>query len=96
MTWAAHIAGLVAERGNIAGNAATPFREFKVPSVLPMPGIFDRIKSGESINLEAVHHIHRSRTLLPTVPVSLFVLDLGVGLASNRTTLPRNPRLTSW
>jgi hypothetical protein len=96
MTWAAHIAGLVAERGNIAGNAVTPFREFKVPSVLPMPGIFDRIKSGESISLDAVHHIHRSRTPLATVPVSLFVLDLGGGLASNWTTPPRNLRLSSW
>lgn len=157
-----HIPGLVAERGNIAGHAATLLREFKVPSVLQMPGIFDRIKSGEAISLDAVqpgiysgllwppptelvsladryraragdvisrglltlhlldpsafnfrsescksahdvlrfchekaveamfalqdqeldYHSHRSRKLLATVPVNLFVLDLGGGLAS--------------
>ncbi len=156
-----HIAGLVAERGNITGHAATLLREFKVPSVLQMPGIFDRIKTGEAISLDAVqpgvysgllwppptelislaeryrartedvisrglltlnlldpsafnfrpggcksahdvlrfchekaveamfalqdqeleHHSHRSRKLLATVPVNLFVLDLGGGLA---------------
>jgi len=156
-----HIAGLVAERGNIAGHAATLLREFKVPSVLQMPGVFDHIKSGETISLDAVqpsiysgllwppptefvslaeryraragdvisrglltlhlldpgafnfrprgcksghdvlrfchekaveamfalqdqeleHHSHRSRKLLATVPVNLFVLDLGGGLA---------------
>ena len=156
-----HIAGLVAERGNIAGHAATLLREFKVPSVLQMPGVFDRIKPGEAISLDAVqpgiysgllwprptelvslaersreragdvisrgllalhlldpnsfnfrpgrcksahdvlrfchekaveamfalqdqeleHHSHQSRKLLATVPVNLFVLDLGGGLA---------------
>jgi pyruvate,water dikinase len=156
-----HIAGLVAERGNIAGHAATLLREFKVPSVLQMPGVFDRLKSGDAISLDAVqpgiypgllwprptelvslteryraragdvmsrgllalnlldpsafnfragscisahdvlrfchekaveamfavqdqeseHHAHSSRKLLATVPVNLFVLDLGGGLA---------------
>ena len=157
-----HIAGVVAERGNIAGHAATLLREFKVPSVLQMPGVFDRVKDGEAISLDAVqpgiypglvwpppaehvtlaeryrarpgdvmsrgllalhlldpkafnfrpgscqsahdvlrfchekaveamfalqdqeseHRAHRSRKLLATVPVNLFVLDLGGGLAA--------------
>ena len=156
-----HIAGLVAEGGNIAGHGATLLREFKVPSVLQMPGVFDCIKTGEAISLDAVqrgiyrgllwpprtelvnlaeryraragdaisrglltlhlldpsafnfrpgscksahdvlrfchekaveamfalqdqeleHPSHRSRKLLATVPVNLFVLDLGGGLA---------------
>jgi len=156
-----HIAGLVAERGNIAGHAATLLREFKVPSVLQMPGVFDRLKSGDVISLDAVQpgiypgllwppptelvslaeryraragdvmsrgllalnlldpsafnfrpgscksahdvlrfchekaveamfalqdqelelHGHSSRKLLATVPINLFVLDLGGGLA---------------
>ena len=156
-----HIAGLVAERGNIAGHAATLLREFKVPSALQMAGAFERIKPGEAISLDAVqpgiysgllwprpaglvrlaeqyrtragdpisrgllalnlsdpnafnfrpgscksahdvlrychekaveamfalqdqeseHHAHSSKKLLATVPVNLFVLDLGGGLS---------------
>jgi pyruvate,water dikinase len=159
------IAGLVAERGNVAGHAATLRREFKVPSVLQMSGVFDHIKSGEAISLDALqpgiyggllwppapgqvslaeryrtkagdvmsrglltlnlldpgafnfrpgscksahdvlrfchekaieamfalqdreleHHPHRSKKLLATVPVNLFVLDLGGGLAATST-----------
>jgi pyruvate,water dikinase len=159
------IAGLVAERGNVAGHAATLLREFKIPSVLQMPGVFDRLKPGEPISLDAVqpgiyagllwpsapgqvsladrfrtragdvisrglltlnlldpgafnfrpgscksahdvlrfchekaveamfalqdreleHYPHRSKKLLATVPVNLFVLDLGGGLAATCT-----------
>ena len=156
-----HAAGVVAEYGNIAGHAATLLREFKVPSALQMPGLFERLIPGETVSLDALrpalyrgnlwppsreiplgeryrqrasdpvsqgaltlhlldpsafnfrprgcksahdilrfchekaveamfavqdleagHRSHRARKLLATVPVNLFVLDLGGGLAS--------------
>ena len=48
------IVGLVAEHGNIAGHAATLLREFKVPSVLEMQGVFEHIRDGEAVSLDAV------------------------------------------
>ncbi len=63
------IAGLVAERGNIAGHAATLLREFKVPSVLQMPAAFDRIKTGEAISLDASQAEVYKGNLWPAPPV---------------------------
>jgi pyruvate,water dikinase len=171
------IAGLIAERGNPAGHAATLLREFKVPSVLQMAAAFDRIKPGEAISLDASqpgvykgnlwppppvqitlaeryrersgdtisrrlltlhlldagafsfrpggcksthdvlrycheraveamfalqdreleHHPHRSKKLLASVPVNLFVLDLGGGLDKSVTEADEvaPPQITS-
>jgi len=49
-----HIAGLVAEWGNVAGHAATLLREFQIPSVFQMTGAFDHLSSGEPVSLDAV------------------------------------------
>ena len=69
------IAGLVAERGNIAGYAATLLREFKVPSVLEMPGVFEHIRDGEAVSLDAVQPgLHRG-TLWPPVPAQVSLTE---------------------
>jgi pyruvate, water dikinase len=48
------IAGLVAERGNMTGHAATLLREFKIPSVFQMESVFAQVKSGDPLSLDAV------------------------------------------
>jgi pyruvate,water dikinase len=48
------IGGLVAEWGNITGHAAALLREFKVPSVFQMTGVFKRLKTGDPVSLDAV------------------------------------------
>jgi pyruvate,water dikinase len=48
------IAGLVAEWGNVTGHAASLLREFQVPSVFQMTGVFDSVTSGEPVSLDAV------------------------------------------
>jgi len=48
------IAGLVAEWGNVTGHAASLLREFQVPSVFQMSGVFDRLTAGEPVSLDAV------------------------------------------
>jgi pyruvate,water dikinase len=48
------IAGLVAEWGNVAGHAAALLREFQIPSVFQMPGVFDRLAQGEPVSMDAV------------------------------------------
>jgi pyruvate,water dikinase len=48
------IAGLVAEWGNVTGHAASLLREFQVPSVFQMTGVFDALTSGEPVSLDAV------------------------------------------
>jgi pyruvate, water dikinase len=63
------IAGLVAERGNTAGHAATLLREFKVPSVLQMEGVFDRLHSGDPVSLDAVQPGLYPGTMWPSEPV---------------------------
>jgi len=63
------IAGLVAERGNLAGHAATLLREFKVPSVLQMGAAFDLIKTGEVISLDASQSVVYKGNLWPAPPV---------------------------
>ena len=47
------ISGIVAERGNIAGHAASLLREFKIPSVFLMKGAFERIQRGDAVSLDA-------------------------------------------
>jgi pyruvate,water dikinase len=69
------IAGLVAERGNVAGHAATLLREFKVPSVLQMPTAFDRIKPGEAISLDAAQSVVYKGNLWPAPPVQITVAE---------------------
>jgi pyruvate,water dikinase len=48
------ISGVVAEWGNIAGHAAALLRESKIPSVFQMAGVFDRLRNGDPISLDAV------------------------------------------
>ena len=69
------IAGLVAERGNLAGHAATLLREFKVPSVLQMAAAFDRIKAGEAISLDASQSVVYKGNLWPAPPVQITLAE---------------------
>lgn len=48
------IAGLVLEKGNLAGHVAALLREFKIPSVFQMTGAFERIKPSDPVSLDAV------------------------------------------
>jgi pyruvate,water dikinase len=48
------VSGVVAELGNVAGHAASLLREAKIPSVFGMSGIFDRLKRGDAVSLDAV------------------------------------------
>lgn len=48
------IVGLVAEGGNVTGHGAALLREFKVPSVFQMKGLFDQVKGGAPVSLDAV------------------------------------------
>jgi pyruvate,water dikinase len=70
-----HIVGLVAERGNLAGHAATLLREFKVPSVLQMAAAFDRIKAGEAISLDASQSVVYKGNLWPAPPVQVTLAE---------------------
>ena len=69
------IVGLVAERGNLAGHAATLLREFKVPSVLQMAAAFERIKTGEAISLDASRAVIYKGSLWPAVPVLITLAE---------------------
>lgn len=62
------IAGLIAERGNVAGHAATLLREFKVPSVFGIAAAFDRIKAGERVSLDASQMVVYKGVLWPAMP----------------------------
>ncbi len=48
------VSGVVAELGNVAGHAASLLREAKIPSVFGMAGVFDRVKRGDAVSLDAV------------------------------------------
>ncbi len=61
------IAGLVAEWGNVTGHAAALLREFRIPSVFQMPGIFSRLANGEPVSLDAVQCCLYRGTLWPPV-----------------------------
>jgi pyruvate,water dikinase len=69
------VAGLVAERGNLAGHAATLLREFKVPSVLQMAAAFDRIKTGEVISLDASQAVIYKGSLWPAPPALITLAE---------------------
>jgi pyruvate,water dikinase len=47
--------GLVAEHGSVAGHLASLAREFGVPSVFGMPEATRRLKSGQTVSLNATH-----------------------------------------
>jgi len=49
------ISGLAAEWGNVAGHAAALLREFKVPSIFLMEGLFESIKNGDPISIDSAH-----------------------------------------
>ncbi len=48
------LSGLVAEWGNVAGHGAALLREFKVPSVFGMKGLFEKVRPGDLVSLDAV------------------------------------------
>ncbi len=48
------VSGVVAEMGNVAGHAASLLREAKIPSIFEMGGVFERVKDGDPISLDAV------------------------------------------
>ncbi len=62
------IAGLVAERGNMTGHAATLLREFKIPSVFQMENAFAQLKNGEPVSLDAVQPALYRGALWPAAP----------------------------
>ncbi len=47
------VCGVVAQWGNVTGHAATVLREFQVPSVFLVENIFERIRHGEEVSLDA-------------------------------------------
>jgi pyruvate,water dikinase len=63
------IAGLVAERGNMTGHAATLLREFKIPSVFQMENVFAQVRNGDSLSLDAVQPGLFRGALWPPAPV---------------------------
>ncbi len=48
------ISGLVAEWGNPTGHAAALLREFAIPSVFQLQGVFEKLRDGAPISLDAV------------------------------------------
>jgi pyruvate,water dikinase len=48
------ISGVVAEMGNVAGHAASLLRESKIPSIFELGGVFERVKDGDLVSLDAV------------------------------------------
>jgi pyruvate, water dikinase len=63
------VAGLVAERGNMTGHAATLLREFKIPSVFQMENVFAEVSDGDEISLDAVQPGLFPGTLWPVAEV---------------------------
>jgi pyruvate,water dikinase len=49
------ISGVVAQWGNVAGHAAALLREFKIPSAFLVESIFERIRTGEPVSLDAAN-----------------------------------------
>ena len=56
----ARVDGVVAEWGNLTGNAAALLREFQIPSVFLMPGATRILRSGQPVSLDA-----RERKIYP-------------------------------
>ena len=48
------ISGLVAEWGNLTGHAAALLREFAIPSVFQLQGVFEKLHNGDAVSLDAV------------------------------------------
>jgi pyruvate,water dikinase len=68
------VSGIVAEWGNVAGHAAALLREFKVPSVFLMEGVFDRVKTGDEVSLDAVGTALYSGALWPPHSIDMAAL----------------------
>ncbi len=60
------IAGLVAEWGNVTGHAASLLREFRIPSVFQMPGVFQQIRTGDPVSLDAAQQAVYAGILWPS------------------------------
>lgn len=71
------IAGLVAEQGNPTGHAATLLREFRVPSVFQMSGVFERLQDGEPVSVDAVQPSLYEGALWPPAPERVHVPGTG-------------------
>jgi pyruvate,water dikinase len=69
------LAGLIAERGNVAGHAATLLREFKVPAVFLMADAFEGIKAGETVSLDASQPAVYRGALWPAAPVQIALAE---------------------
>lgn len=65
------VSGIVAEWGNVAGHAAALLREFKAPSVFLMEGVFEKVRPGDEVSLDAVTGSVYSGTLWPSRPVDI-------------------------
>ena len=48
------VSGVVAEVGSVAGHAASLLREAKIPSIFDLSGVFEHIKNGDPVSLDAV------------------------------------------
>jgi len=62
------IAGLAAEQGNPTGHAASLLREFRIPSVFQMGGVFELLEEGEPVSLDAVQPGLYRGALWPPAP----------------------------
>jgi len=83
------ISGLVAEWGNIAGHAAALLREAKIPSVFQMTGVFERVRNGDAISLDAVQPRLYAGTFWPPREI-----DAGIsGPLPGRVSTPITERL---
>jgi len=60
------VAGLVAEWGNVTGHAASLLREFRIPSVFQMPGVFEQIRTGDPVSLDAAQQAVYGGILWPS------------------------------
>jgi pyruvate,water dikinase len=61
------LAGLISERGNPGGHAATLAREFGVPSVFGIEGAIDRLQTGQVLSVDATHRKVFEGALWPEV-----------------------------
>lgn len=59
------LAGVVAEEGNVTGHAAALLREYGIPALFEARGVLGRVKSGDSVSLDAARRTLYAGLLWP-------------------------------